>query len=371
MNIQKNSTMKMQIVCAIVFITFTYVYLAYYQADVLAAAQHVLSGGMTHYSYTLAPILLTLVLFLLQICAFKVTGIRRSCHALTYFPSFLLLTLVTDLPNGIGGHQSLRGWWIAAPLLLVLWGAGAYITRQFDSLESEPHSNGFFSRYMWVNLLQMIAMMALVQHFSCNDRIFHQRMRMEHLMNEKKYDEALEVGRRCQQTDSSLTMLRIASLQASGQLGDRLFQFPLVGGSKSMMPDSVSVRSIMWKKPKWMEKPSTWMRQRHLEYRIPEDYKLCALLLDKKLDQFVAELKRKHPNVDSVHLPMHYKEALLLYTHRRSKPCVEYHNNVMDADFQDFQQMERKYSNALERQNALRDTYGNTYWYYYEYEGNK
>lgn len=78
MNIQKNSTMRMQIVCAIVFITFTYVYLAYYQADVLAAAQHVLSGGMTHYSYVLAPILLTLVLFLLQICAFKVTGIRRS-----------------------------------------------------------------------------------------------------------------------------------------------------------------------------------------------------------------------------------------------------------------------------------------------------
>lgn len=368
MNIQKNSTMRMQIVCAIVFITFTYVYLAYYQADVLAAAQHVLSGGMTHYSYVLAPILLTLVLFLLQICAFKVTGIRRSCHALTYFPSFLLLTLVTDLPNGIDGHHSLKGWWIAAPLLLALWGAWAYVTRQFDSMETEPHSNGFFSKHMWLNLLQMIVMMTLVQHFSCKDRIFHQRMRMEHLMNNKEYAKALEVGRRSLQTDSSLTMLRIACLQASGQLGDRLFQYPLLGGSKAMMPDSVTVKNIMWKKYKWMEAPSVWMRQHHLKYKIPDDYKLCALLLDKKLDQFVVELQ-KHPPIDSVQLPTHYKEALLLYTHRRSKPSVVYHNNVMDADFQDFQQMEHKFANPEERRNAIRDTYGNTYWYYYEYGG--
>ncbi len=41
---KRNSTAKMQIACAIVFITFTYVYLAFYQADVLAVAQHVFSG---------------------------------------------------------------------------------------------------------------------------------------------------------------------------------------------------------------------------------------------------------------------------------------------------------------------------------------
>ena len=39
----------------------------------------------------------------------------------------------------------------------------------------------------------------------------------------------------------------------------------------------------------------------------------------------------------------------------------------MEADFQDFQTLERKFSNAMERNAALRDTYGNTYWYYYLY----
>ena len=29
--------------------------------------------------------------------------------------------------------------------------------------------------------------------------------------------------------------------------------------------------------------------------------------------------------------------------------------------------MEAKYANPVERQSALRDTYGNTYWYYYQY----
>ena len=42
----------------------------------------------------------------------------------------------------------------------------------------------------------------------------------------------------------------------------------------------------------------------------------------------------------------------------------------MDTDFEDFQQMDHKYANETEKQNALRDIYGNTYWYYYEY-GNK
>ena len=39
----------------------------------------------------------------------------------------------------------------------------------------------------------------------------------------------------------------------------------------------------------------------------------------------------------------------------------------MGADFQDYQTLERKFSNPMERNAALRDTYGNTYWYYYQY----
>ena len=51
---------EMRFTMAIVFISFTYLYLDCFQDDVLAVAQYVLSKGMTTYSYVLAPILLTL-----------------------------------------------------------------------------------------------------------------------------------------------------------------------------------------------------------------------------------------------------------------------------------------------------------------------
>ena len=363
---RKNSTAKMHFACAIVFIIFTYLYLACYQGDVLAVAQHVLSDGKTDYSYTIAPILITLVLFLLQIGVFAMTHIRRRFHALNYFPSFLLLTLITDIPNDIDLHHGLGGWWIALPLCLLAWGSSIWVIRQLEPLETEPHSYGWLSKYMWVNLGQMVIMVMLTVMVSSNDRLFHQRMRMETLMKNRQYDEALEVGKNSLETDSSLTMLRISCLQQTGQLGSQLFTYPLMGGSKAMMPDSVTVKSLMWKAPRWTQKPSLWMQKHHLKYKLPVDYQLCALLLDKKLDQFVSVVGHFY-DLRSPKLPTHYKQALTLYTHRRSKTLLEYHENVMDTDFEDYQKMEHKFANPVERQNALHDTYGNTYWYYYDY----
>ena len=103
---KRSSTAKMQIACAIIFITFTYVYLAFYQADVLAVAQHVFSGGLTNYSYTLAPLLITLVLYLLQVGVYAVTRVKRRFHGLTYFPSFLILTMITDIPVDIDRYRT-------------------------------------------------------------------------------------------------------------------------------------------------------------------------------------------------------------------------------------------------------------------------
>ena len=109
----KNSTAKMHFACAIVFITFTYLYLACYQGDVLAVAQHVLSDGKTDYSYTFAPLLTTFIFYLLQLGVFAATRVKRTFHALNYFPSFLFLTMITDIPNDVDVHHSFGGWWIA------------------------------------------------------------------------------------------------------------------------------------------------------------------------------------------------------------------------------------------------------------------
>lgn len=113
---------EMRFTMAIVFISFTYLYLDCFQDDVLAVAQYVLSKGMTTYSYVLAPILLTLALFLLQMGVCTLTQVKRRFHALTYFPSMLMLTVLTDIPVDFDEHHSLGAWWWIIPLLLALWG---------------------------------------------------------------------------------------------------------------------------------------------------------------------------------------------------------------------------------------------------------
>ena len=94
------------------------------------------------------------------------------------------------------------------------------------------------------------------------------------------------------------------------------------------------------------------------------DYLLTAYLLDRNLDAFARILGRYYTVNDS--LPRHYREALTLYTHQHSAPCVEYHNSVMDTDYEDYQQLYQSESNRVVRQAKLRDSYGNTYWYYYQ-----
>jgi hypothetical protein len=41
----KNSTVIMMVICTIVFMVFTFCYLFFYQNDILAVEQHVLSWG--------------------------------------------------------------------------------------------------------------------------------------------------------------------------------------------------------------------------------------------------------------------------------------------------------------------------------------
>lgn len=184
MDHKRNSTAKMRFACAIIFLVFAYTFLACYQADILAVAQHVLSDGKTDYFYTLAPLLVTFVCFLLQLGAYAVTRVKRRFHGLTYFPSFLLLALIADVPTHVDTSVSLGWWWLFLPFSLLVWAGVMWVVRQLEPLEQEPHSFGWFSRYSWVNISQLVVMMLAVIFITNNDRLFHERMKMEHLMKE-------------------------------------------------------------------------------------------------------------------------------------------------------------------------------------------
>ena len=71
-------------------------------------------------------------------------------------------------------------------------------------------------------------------------------------------------------------------------------------------------------------------------------------------------------NIDR--LPRHYREAMTLYTHLRSKPVMVYHNSVMEEDWKNLQELEAEYPDLTERKGRVEEHYRGTYWYYYEYE---
>ena len=376
----KNSTAVLRIVCAILFLLFTFVYLYYYQADVLAAAQHVLSDGQTHYVKKVGTVIIIAALYLLHLGTLGVTRLTKKAHALTYFPSFLVLAFLTSFSLRVAKGYSLLTWaWVAA-LLLIIYVGVVWLARQMQLYDNDVKtSRGLFSRTMWINLLIMAVMMFCVGLVGNSNDVFHQRMRIEKALIDNRAEEALTVGKKSLATDSSLTALRILALSKSGKLGERLFEYPLQGGSQAMIPDQNACRFVMLAEDSLYRhlgaRPRTRMgtmeflsliHHKQKARQPAHNYLLCAYLLDKRLDEFAHEFG-KYYKIDSV-FPKHYREALILHTHLRSHPIAEYHDNVLDADYKDFLTLTRENVSIEERRNKVRDTYGNTYWYYYEFE---
>ena len=86
----------------------------------------------------------------------------------------------------------------------------------------------------------------------------------------------------------------------------------------------------------------------------------------EKLDEFASEIS-KYYSLDN-QLPKHYREALTLYCHLRSKPILSYSVPVVEEDFRNLQELERQYPDPQERKVKVSEQYRGTYWYYYRYE---
>lgn len=211
--------------------------------------------------------------------------------------------------------------------------------------------------------------------FSNSDRLFHARLHVLQSLCEKDYDEALCTIDKLETSDRQLTTLIVYTLSKKNMLAERLFEYPLQGGSVALLPDGTLTSKFGFDEI-----------YHHLNLKIPDnqihnsiefirhgkginkqaaDYILCGYLMDKNLDAFVENITKYYAINDF--LPKHYREALTLYVHSHTTPKVIFKNSIMDADFQDYQNMEHDITDTEERKNKLRDTYGNTYWYYYQY----
>lgn len=379
---QKTAAPAIIIVCAVVFLLFSFCWLYRFQADVLAVAQHVLSDGQTSYNPFVGAVLITVILFIVQQGVYAVLRLNSCNHALTYFPSFLLLAMVSGLAADNSGHISMGKWLWLFPLLMVLWGGFVWFSKQVVQTECDTSRSGPFSRHTWRSTLLMCGMMLMVALFGSTNAVYHYRVHAEMALNNGNPDEALRAGARSAETDESLTMLRLYALSQKGLIGDSLFSYPVCGTSNDMLPlkDSRSRLLLYPVDSLWSYfgsvRPSEDMTVHEyldalsvdsLSTSALRDYRLSAMLIDRQLDSFVVALPSYYPVVPDS-LPRHYREALVLY----------YYNNVSDSTlrascsdslmiqrWQDFSDLRDQYSRNSEQQLRILEHFGRSYWTYY------
>ena len=379
-NLEDGSATVVRTVCAIVFLLFVAIYVFFYQEDTLALTQHILSGGATIYSRVIGGIIITIVLALLHFTTAKVMRTKPLCiYALSCFPSLYILAMLTDFDTS----QPLspwRWWAILMPLAAAVWWGVVYFLGELLRYRCSDirHEEGYLARTLGCNIFILAAMMIGVGLLSNSNDITHYRLRMERLLMHGEYAKALEVGKASDKTDASLTMLRVFALAHEGRLGDELFKYPVRGTSASIVPELSDGKMLMLSPdsvyrmlgaiPRHGQTTNNYLKaivKSGQATKAAIEYQLCGMLIDKDLDGFVNLLMKTHKIDDT--LPLHYREALILYTHRRSSPKVVYRNTVMDTDYDDMQRLEAETKSPGERRIQIYKQFSGTYWEYFDY----
>ena len=376
---KNSSTLSIRLMCAIVFVVFSFCWLYFFQADMMMMTQHVLSHGMTRYHPLLGTVLITLVLWAIQFIVYALVPLTMRSHALTYLPSMLLLGMLSAVvPVGADGIEMGFSWYVPILILLVWW----LLTRVGRLAQEVEYDKviSLFSQPMWINALIMSLLIILVAWMGNSNAVMHYRMKMEHALLDGNFDKALKVGKKSLESDADLTMLRMYALARKGTMGEHLFEYPVTANSSQMLPtDSLSVLMMypadslyqfLGARPAKRMEPMRYLQllERRDSVLNPAvaDYQLCGYLIDRQLDKFASAIGRYYTINDS--LPRHYREALTLYTHLKTRPVVVYHQTVMDVDYNNLQELEKKYPLASERKGKVEEQYRGTYWYYYKYQ---
>lgn len=374
-----SSTIIIRMMCAIVFVLFTWGWLYFFQADALAMTQHVMSGGLTHYNRLVGAIIITAVLMILQYIVNGVTKLNKRFHALTYVPSMLLLAMLTDVSQTIDKGISLSRSFGLVAFFAVVWVVLIFFVRQYENVAKEFHIP-FFSRSMWLNMLMMVAMITCVAWIGNTNAVFQYRMKVEGHLMRGEYHQARKVGLKSLESDADLMMLRMYTLAHCNELGEHIFEYPITGNSSDILPTNGQTKMLLYPtdslyrfmgaRPAVPMEPERYLamlqRRDSVNHIAIADYLLCGYLIDKQLDRFAQEISHYYPL--NAQLPKHYREALTLYTHSRSNPSVVYRVPEVEENYANYQELKKQYRDPMEQKTRVSEEYRGTYWYFYDYE---
>lgn len=362
-------------VCGGLFAQFTFLFLYVRRADQMAVAQHVLSQGRTHYSPLWAALVLTLLLSILPFVIRFCIRLPHKAQALAFLPSALFLGMLTAVKPDILEYGVQWGNWAwGLPLLLVVYVFALKGVKQFPE---RLHDKKTPFAYLWPNLCILTLLIAGVGCISSGNDVFEYEQRMIRLLEEERYEDALDVGKNADATSCRLTALRAFALCQTKRLPNDLFTYAIVSGSKSILPvpkDSLMAdggykavfRQFGYKPGKALENnPLVFLDYlaRHTRCRkATVDYLLCAQLMDKDLEGFIKTLSYYY-EVNEF-LPTAYKEALVLYD-GLNEDSVLGTDSVMQARYDKFMDLYRAEIPLDQRRQNCSRFYKGTYWFFY------
>ena len=362
----------------LLFSAFSFTYLSVFQKDVMEALHYSLAQGKTVYAPWMSAVLITVVLLVLRWAVNALVGLKGPLKALSYFPSCLLLGVLTDVGHNVyhgGGISDTWGWML--PLCLVLYGVLGWLLARAARLWLNPEMPD-----IWVvnsNFMTLLMLCFMTIGIGNTNVHFHHELQVEEALRKQDYGRALQVAEKTMDPSRNLTALRAYAMSRQGTMGEDLFRYPQLYGAAGLLmgtsdekalrlnADSLSV--YLGAKPALGEPALTFFR------RICEeesgnyttlDYYLSALLLEKKLDEFVRAFDELYTVRDSI--PYYYRQALFLDSKMHPSAVTDSADVALEELWGKYQQKQQELSGQRGEANYKRREFGDTYWWYYQYK---
>lgn len=366
--------------CATLFTLLSFCFIAFYQSPLLEALyDHVATGKLNYNGYLVAAIIAPL-LTMLAVWLNRLAKFKREWTAMAYLPSALLLAFFTDIDRTlyVGGWSSTK-WIVIFSVGLFVYVVMAFILQRvlFEKIKDLTMST---NRTIWRNLVLFVILFLVVGTLSNGEENFKRETLVAARHKDGDVKGALGVGYKSLDASRELTALRAYIMAKENLLGERAFEYPQFYGAEGLLPFAEqtspllpdTVFSMLGGTPGDKEEVLAYLRR--LAYAdtlgtASRDYYLTALLLEKQVIEFEAELKKMCGTYAPDSLPKHYREALLLLSEFSDGYSLELENDTLFEQFNELRRIESEYDDALMRNNYVRRKFGRTYWWYFLYGG--
>lgn len=368
-------------VCGLLFVAFSFCYLYYFQADLLALAQHVYSDGRTVYHPILSSILLTGLFTIVGVLLTHYVRLPIRALALAWTPSFLLLGCISDIsfPH-IFPHSDGAPWWMFA-VLFVIWLVAFY----FASANTDTkNTNGYSTTFEYPNFLIFALNMILVPLLGNTDTRTHLELKWEREIANGDLEQVLHWNHAARgEMPRVLYPMQAYALSVRGVIGDSLFCYPTISSSQRLLPNladtllPMSIDTIFRNHLGVFPSESDYSASKFLCDATRDtlarepimDYVLSAMLLDCDLKKYADYLPEVHTVNDS--LPQHFHEAIILVA-REYPELTDYKptDSLRNCLNEYIEAIRDSSVLAPEIADSVRDVYRNSYWRYY-YQHNK